>query len=148
MLSKKLLSQSLFFVALAFVSLGCRGNSDSEPTPTQGAQTLETKNGLFSVSYSTEIEPPPLHQIHEWILTVQSKEGTPVDGANILVDGDMPEHQHGLPTQPEVTEDLGSGRYRVEGMKFSMPGYWTVTIFVQAEGQYDEATFELNLDPP
>ena len=36
----------------------------------------------------------------------------------------MPEHGHGFPTVPEVTEYLGDGKYLVEGLKFSMPGWW------------------------
>jgi hypothetical protein len=60
------------------------------------------------------------------------------------VDGGMPQHNHGMPTQPQVTP-LGSGDYRVEGMKFQMPGHWVVTVAVDAEGQQDTATFNLQL---
>ena len=68
-----------------------------------------------------------------------------MDNATILVDGGMPEHQHGLPTRPEVTEYLGDGDYRVEGMKFNMTGYWELQVSVEAGGVRDVAIFELVL---
>lgn len=138
-------------VALA---AGCGGNGAAGPAASpatsgvDAARVATSEKGLFRVSYETAVTPPPLHSIHDWILTVTDADGNAVDGANVLIDGDMPEHQHGLPTKPEVTEALGDGRYRVEGMKFSMPGFWQVSVFVQAGGEYDTATFDLTLDPP
>ncbi len=120
------------------------------PSPAKVApeNSIPTEEGLFLVSWESSVTPVPLQKIHEWTLTVTDPEGTPVEEANILIDGDMPEHMHGLPTQPEVTDALGNGRYRVEGMKFSMPGFWNITVFVQAGGHYDQATFELTLEVP
>ena len=44
--------------------------------------------------------------------------------AAITVDGGMPQHGHGFPTRPRVTRDLDDGTYLLEGMKFSMTGWW------------------------
>jgi hypothetical protein len=57
----------------------------------------------------------------------------------------MPDHNHGLPTQPEVTDDLGNGRYRLEGVKFSMPGRWVLRLSVEAPAGADEVLFNLKL---
>jgi len=57
----------------------------------------------------------------------------------------MPEHNHGLPTAPQVTAGLGEGRYRLEGVKFSMPGRWVLRIAVDGAQGKDEATFNLVL---
>jgi hypothetical protein len=57
----------------------------------------------------------------------------------------MPQHGHGLPTEPRVTEELGGGRYRVEGMKFNMPGWWTIKLSVSSAAGSDSATFNLTL---
>ncbi len=49
---------------------------------------------------------------------------------------------HGLPTQPRVTQELGEGRYLVEGMKFSMTGWWEIKLKLQsADGGPDSVTF-------
>jgi hypothetical protein len=68
-----------------------------------------------------------------------------VEDAVIEMDGEMPEHGHGLPTKPQVTEYLGDGDYRVEGVKFQMTGWWEVKFEIAANGQTDEVTFNLML---
>ena len=58
----------------------------------------------------------------------------------ISIDGGMPQHGHGFPTQPRVTRELGDGRYLLEGMKFSMPGWWEIKLKVDAASGTDEVT--------
>ena len=57
----------------------------------------------------------------------------------------MPQHGHGLPTQPRITDDQGNGEYLVEGMKFQMPGWWTLSFHITADDQSDSVTFNLVL---
>jgi hypothetical protein len=57
----------------------------------------------------------------------------------------MPQHGHGLPTSPQVTQNLGNGDYLVEGMKFQMPGWWEVRFSISAGAQTDTITFNLTL---
>jgi hypothetical protein len=102
--------------------------------------------GLFQVSWSSDSDVPPLNKIHSWTLHLETADGKPVEGAEILVDGGMPQHGHGLPTSPEVTEDLGGGDYRVEGMKFQMIGAWEVKFDITTNGQSDSITFNLILE--
>jgi hypothetical protein len=103
----------------------------------------ESKN--FNVSYQSTLDPIPINKIHTWTLMVKTANGSPVENAEIAIDGDMPEHGHGLPTQPEVTEELGAGKYMAEGMKFSMPGWWVMTFNIKAGGKEDIVTFNLLL---
>ncbi len=104
-----------------------------------------SENKIFSVSYMSSREPVPINKIHMWELTVETPDGSPVTGAVISLDGDMPEHGHGLPTQPEVTDDLGNGKYMVEGIKFSMPGWWVMKFNIQSGDREDNVTFNLLL---
>jgi hypothetical protein len=85
------------------------------------------------VTYSTPAGPPVINRIHSWILHVESSEGIPVENAEITVTGGMPEHDHGLPTQPRVTEELGGGDYRLDGLRFHMQGAWELEIAVATE---------------
>ena len=155
----RLLTTISFLVAL--VLAGCSSTS----APTTGAAgampsmtrppALDTsasqasKQGLFTISYSSDLEPVVKNQLHTWTIHVDGADGQPVDNAIISIDGGMPEHNHGMPTQPIVTP-LGDGNYRAEGMKFQMPGWWTVTVTVtstvEAGGSVDTATFNLVLD--
>jgi hypothetical protein len=119
------------------------------PAPPEGLDTSTTRlsdQGLFQVTYASSLAPIPINQIHTWTIHVETAEGQPVEQASITVDGGMPQHGHGLPTQPEVTQDLGNGDYTVEGMKFNMPGWWTVTFSITAGGQTDRVTYNLVLE--
>jgi len=109
------------------------------------ATTRLSADGLFSVTINPDTEPIPINAIHTWVLHVETPSGERLDDALIRVDGDMPEHGHGLPTRPEVTAYLGNGDYRVEGMKFQMPGWWVMDFDITVDGQSDLAQFNLLL---
>ncbi len=104
-----------------------------------------TANNAFNVMYKSISGQIRINRIHSWELTVKDADGKPVNNAKIIVVGDMPEHGHGLPTQPEVTKIGAEGLYRVDGMKFQMPGWWIVTISVMANGTHDNVSFNLNV---
>jgi hypothetical protein len=104
-----------------------------------------SEKGLFKVTMKPEVDPIPLREMHSWKINVQTKAGRAVIDASITVEGGMPEHGHGLPTQPEVTQNLGNGDYLVEGLKFSMNGWWVVKFSITSVGRADTATFNLQL---
>ncbi len=115
------------------------------PSDLDYSSTQESDNGLYRVSYTASSGTIPVNQMHEWTLHVESGDGTPVENATITVDGDMPQHGHGLPTSPRVTEYLGNGDYRVEGLKFQMGGWWTMDFTITANGQTDVVHFNMLL---
>ncbi|MDX1777166.1 MAG: FixH family protein [Desulfobulbales bacterium] len=104
-----------------------------------------TANKAFSVKYKSTSGNIRINRIHSWEVIVKDAEGMPVNNAKVTVVGDMPEHGHGLPTQPEVMSIGAEGLYRIDGMKFTMPGWWIVTISVMAEGVHDNVSFNLNI---
>lgn len=107
---------------------------------------LMTDQGLYSVEYTPQSGAIAVNQIHSWKLHVETADGSPVEDAQILVDGDMPQHGHGLPTRPQVTRYLGNGDYQIEGVKFHMPGWWVMDFEIQAGGQTDTVRFNLLLE--
>jgi hypothetical protein len=108
--------------------------------------TLPTQNGLYTVSYEPSKTPIPVNEIHEWTLTLTDAEGRPLEHAHVSVDGDMPQHGHGLPTRPVVTQYLGDGRYLVEGVKFQMGGWWVMDFVVESDAGTDQVRFNFLLD--
>lgn len=92
-----------------------------------------------------EPDPVPLNRIHEWRLLVSDLAGNPVEKATIEVEGHMPGHVHGLPTQPRVTGEVAPGVYRVEGMKFQMNGWWVMQFNVEHDGSKGSVRFNLVL---
>lgn len=118
----------------------------SAPTDLDMTTSHLSDNGMFLVSWSSDPSVPPLNQIHTWTLHVETADGQPVDDAEITVDGGMPQHGHGLPTSPQVTQNLGNGDYLVEGMKFQMQGWWEVRFNINAGGQTDTITFNFTME--
>jgi hypothetical protein len=104
-----------------------------------------SRNGRFEAAYISDPDPVPVNKLHTWTLTLTTPEGDPITGARITLLGDMPEHGHGFPTEPEVSEGSLNGQYLVEGLKFSMPGWWVVTFHVLIDGQMDRVAFNLIL---
>jgi hypothetical protein len=107
--------------------------------------TRLSDEGLFNVTYTASTGTVPVNQIHQWTLHVEGADGKPVEDAAIDVDGDMPQHGHGLPTQPRVTKNLGNGDYLVDGMKFQMGGWWLMDFTITAGGQSDAVHFNMML---
>ena len=101
--------------------------------------------GTFRLSYRSALEPLVINRIHSWTLRIEDAAGEPVAGAEIEVTGGMPAHDHGLPTQPRVTRDLGGGDYLLEGMRFHMGGEWEVVITVRDGDRADTVRVSLRL---
>jgi hypothetical protein len=109
------------------------------------SRTRTSVDKKYIISISSLIEPVPLNQIHQWEITIKTQQGDLVDAASVSITGGMPMHKHGLPTAPRMTQDLGQGRYLIEGMKFSMAGWWEIIIEVAQGFDKDKATFNLIL---
>ena len=107
------------------------------------ATTRMTDGQHFSVSIAPENPEYRRNDLHVWIATITTAEGVPVDDATLLVDGGMPQHGHGLPTAPEMTEGLGDGRYKIEGVRLNMGGWWEFKLSITAGEVSDVITFNL-----
>ncbi|GAA2818216.1 YtkA-like protein [Aminobacter aminovorans] len=133
-----LVALAIGFLSLVFLT------APAAPGPDL-ARSKNSAKGLYALSIAPEAGEPRQGELHAWVVTVKTRQGMPVEGAAISVGGGMPEHAHGLPTSPEATAYLGDGRYRIEGMKFSMSGWWQLKLGVSAPAGADEATFNLVL---
>jgi hypothetical protein len=109
------------------------------------ATTRLSAQGVYQATILPDAQPIPVNKIHTWVLHLETPDGQPLNAAEITVDGDMPQHGHGLPTRPLVTENLGGGDYRVEGMKFQMGGWWVIDFYITADGVSDKVSFNLLL---
>ena len=107
--------------------------------------TSITRSGYFHISYQSELEPITINRIHNWVLHIETPEGDPVSGAKVSVSGGMPLHNHGLPTDPKVTTDLGRGKYKLEGLRFHMRGYWELMVIIEVQGRRDTGIVKLNI---
>ncbi len=111
------------------------------------ALTKQTEQGMYNAVLKPNVEPVPLREIHTWTLEVTDAEGKSFEPTELTVDGGMPGHGHGFPTDPQITEHLGDGAFLVDGVKFSMPGAWVMTFGITGPAGTDNVTFELELAP-
>lgn len=102
-----------------------------------------TDKGLYQTTIAPQTRSVKVNQMHTWSIVVRSKDGKPVEHATINIDGGMPQHGHGLPTQPRVTRETEPGKYLVEGMKFSMTGWWVLGIGVRSAQGWDTITYNV-----
>lgn len=107
--------------------------------------TRLSEQGVYRATIVPESQPIPVNRMHTWVLHLETADGRPLADAEIKVDGDMPQHGHGLPTRPQVTQNLGGGDYRVEGLKFQMGGWWVMDFDISADGASDRVSFNLLL---
>lgn len=112
---------------------------------TNDRQYWTSRAGLYRVSYTPSLDPIEINQIHSWVLHVDTATGDPVLNADIILEGGMPMHNHGLPTNPIVTQAVGDGDYRIEGMRFHMMGQWEIRINISAHGKGDSVVIPLKL---
>jgi hypothetical protein len=129
-------------LTIIFVSLILCTSAFAE---TDLATSKLSDNKHFIVSYTSKLEPVEINNLHTWIIHIKDMDNKDVVDAEMIVLGGMPEHNHGLPTQPKITMILGDGYYLLEGMKFHMMGWWTVTISITSEKASDTVTFNLIL---
>ena len=104
-----------------------------------------SERGTYTVSFESSLQPIVINQIHTWVLHIKTVDAAPVSGAEVSVVGGMPAHDHGLPTRPRVSKELGEGDYQLEGMRFHMQGDWEVSITISADGSTDTVTIALRL---
>ena len=107
-----------------------------------------TEQGKYVVTLKPPEAAPAINQIHAWQVSVASAAGAPVSEARIAVGGGMLQHGHGLPTQPLVRREISEGTYLLEGMKFSMTGWWEIKLALQTPQGPDKVTFNVVVNDP
>lgn len=125
--------------------------SPPEPvTPTdpwQGSaiHSTDSNAGTYRVEYRTRPEPIPLNAPFEIDVRVSADSPAAMDDLSLDVDGYMPDHLHGMSRRPAV-EDLGQGRFSVNGMLFHMPGDWQLFFDFSHGAATERAQFDVVLD--
>ena len=105
---------------------------------------VETASG-WTINIDSEISPLRINQIHSWRIEIRDSNSALVPNALLEVEGGMPDHNHGLPTQPRVTAEISPGTYLLQGVRFHMPGRWRMQFIISTKDQEEIgiASFEL-----
>ncbi|CAG2157179.1 hypothetical protein LMG31506_05936 [Cupriavidus yeoncheonensis] len=130
-------------ISMLFAGYGCT-------TPPQDLDLSRDKSsdgGRYQVAIVAPAPSPAINQMHSWKVRLTTPDGNPVRGAQFSVAGGMPQHGHGYPTQPRVTREVDDGTYLLEGMKFSMSGWWDLKLGIRAAPGPDQVAFNIVIDP-
>lgn len=142
-MSRALLKQSVAVAILSFTMAGCA----TPPANLDLSLEKRSEAGRYVVGLVPPSVAPAINQMHSWSVKLQDSSGAPVTGARLAVGGGMPQHGHGFPTKPRVTREIENGTYLVEGMKFSMPGWWDIRFDIQGAAGGDRVTFNTVVAP-
>lgn len=116
---------------------------------------LEKSGDLGKVSVRL-IESDPIPQdltLYTWTLELRDAQGEAIDGASLIAEPTMPDHNHG--TFPRFTEAVPletAGHYELKEMDLFMAGVWQVDIEITlpSEGdaavETDSVTFRFDLE--
>lgn len=141
------LTRSLYLVVLFF--------SSQHAFAIDKALQAQTTNLNYQVTIEHPSDDIAINTFHLWVIAVTDQQQRPVDNLVLAFNGGMPDHAHGLPTEPKVIQALGKGKYLVGGIKFNMPGEWQFNVHIKTNDPIgsnsmgnnliDTAAFELTL---
>lgn len=103
----------------------------------------KSEGGHFVLRVSGIDTPEPINHLHGLDLALAAPDGTPVDGARITLTGKRQFAPNPLPTLPQVAPAPGPGNYRVEGLRFHMPGDWHLVFDIETAQIHDRATLDV-----
>ena len=127
--------------ALSLVLTLCSANAADVRLPDLSGVTDQG----FKIEIYSELSPLSINTIHSWHIRVLDRDGEIIELEELNVFGGMPEHDHGLPTQPHVTTRLDNGDYLLEGVRFHMQGLWELQIEFQYAGVDDTTIIDFDL---
>lgn len=120
------------------------GGPDRPAASEFGLGPRASQSGVYQVTLEP-VEPLATRKLQTVRVHIRDGSGAPVDGASLTVDGGMPQHGHGLPTRPRMTQALGGGVYEIGGVRFNMGGWWEFKLDITAPVGSDRVTFNLAL---
>ncbi len=146
----------LFLVVLLF-GVACSGGEMEHSGHNMGEMAMDAPDGLdvttdkmsddgtFHVKVEPLVDVVEINELHSWELTIMDMDMNPVEGATVSFGGGMPEHDHGFPTEPQVSAGDEAGKYVIEGVKMQMAGWWEMKLDISAEAMADTVTFNIVL---
>lgn len=145
-------------ITLFALGVACGGKTEGDPERVSadnvtnldaGHFVRTTQNGQYIVDVQFKPAIPKMGELFSVYATVKDRAGEPVEAGVVVLDARMPQHDHGMETDPiadkgtcegDVCSHPG-GVFFSEGFKFHMAGSWTVTVDVQGPRGPDSTSF-------
>ena len=143
---------AVLMAVLAIGATGCshmmmmiHGTGATPPAASEfGLGPRTSAKGLYTATLESD-QPLRTRRLQTVRVRVADANGRAMDGVAIAVNGGMPQHGHGLPTEPRVTANAGDGIYVIEGVRFNMGGWWEFKLLITGAAGTDLVTFNLQL---
>jgi hypothetical protein len=123
-------------------------SAETGRAPARGAQALCSQAGTFGLSIASSPDPMPLNEPFDLSVEVRlgcGRTAALAEDAELLVSGLMPEHRHGMNSEPRARR-VGPGRFLVAGALLHMPGLWELHFDVTRQGVLERAQLALELE--
>jgi len=133
-----------FYIGFSFIVISLISSS-AHAANVNNADFRVSSDAGYSIAVYSQLSPIEINKIHSWIIEITDRNNRPLKSANIEMVGGMPDHDHGLPTEPQVTEEVEPGKYLLEGVRFHMQGKWQIIFTIKENGNKDQAILELQL---
>lgn len=78
-----------------------------------------------------------------WVVRVARADGTPVEGAALRATPWMPDAGVRMAPRALSATELSGGLYRIDGLRFTRAGWWTVPVRIGEDGRSDRVVFNL-----
>jgi hypothetical protein len=99
-------------------------------------------DGVFRIVLVESLPGPPEKGDNQFTLEVlEAASDTAVPSATLSVTPFMPDHNHGTPITPIVSDGASPGEFQVDRINLWMPGLWEVQIGVSAGPSEDRVVF-------
>lgn len=113
------------------------GSSAAEP------MHLRSEAGHLTMRVTGIDHPEHVNRLHGFALSLATDDGMPVAGATIVVTGRRRYAPNPLPTSPKVSSGPDKGNYRIEGLRFHMPGEWQLHFAIDFGQIRDRASIDV-----
>ncbi len=125
--------------------LAHESESPGQPPARKNSLRRTSESGVYRVEVRPEDPSSPRDELHAWLVRIETLDGRSIRPGRLAFSAGMPQHGHGLPTAPHVTDALPDDWFRVSGIRFHMPGEWTLRVeFVGPSGP-DVAIFQVDV---
>ena len=132
-------------ISLVAVLLGLSLNPVLHASEAPRADLQSTTASGRSVEIYSQLSPLEINRIHSWTLVIHDAAGNPLSGAKLALTGGMPDHNHGIPTLPQITEQADPGVYSLQGIRFHMPGAWQIVLLINHAGDSERVVIDFQL---
>jgi hypothetical protein len=120
----------------------CEEDTRDEPYV---AGIVKTGSANYTIAINDSLPAPPAKGDNVWTIEIRDSAGATMTGLNVSTTSYMPDHGHGSPIVPDVTE-VGDGVYTMSPVNLFMPGYWEVTVTATDPGATDSPDDDVDLD--